>query len=217
MAILDSLNFEDVDIDTLCTAYSWVKNNSPILSTTRKYSGSQSLYCGDTVGYRFWGIRSNTKNKQSFYMRFMLNVEELPPVASQDVIIMDTMYGEPIEIRITSTGTMQLVTNGTIRATTTLTASLNTWYELFIYATASTTTSLELKVFGETLSYSGAALNDSYINNVWIGTGGIGDVTKYYVDEFELNDSEYPPSLLGVNKYRKLSLGGRVKLSKVRI
>jgi hypothetical protein len=202
MAILDSLNFEDADIDTLCTASNFTKGGTPTLSTTQKHSGNQSLYIVQP------GLQDQSILKQyvtyfpsrrTLYYRFWFYMVNLPIYGGSEIglFIGNDYTGDSYGISINQDAKIYAWTKYITRFTTTGTVSAGQWYELFFMVNmVGSGISCEMKVLGETLQDS-TAMTD-YLNIQWIGSfysQTQGYNVSYYMDDFEINDSEYPPSL----------------------
>jgi hypothetical protein len=90
MAILDSLNFEDADLATLCTANNWTDSSGGncTLSTTQKHTGSKALYVPQP-GYVNRTIQKSYvtyhPNVRTLYFRMWFRLENLPPYAGNSI------------------------------------------------------------------------------------------------------------------------------------
>jgi hypothetical protein len=191
MAIVSTLDFENSDIDALCTAESWTKLGTPVLSTDQKHRGRKSMYVNSAA------IQANGIYKtfwsQSMYSRLWLYVVS---TSGDNILEGGGGMGDAYRITLNASRTLSFVTVNTLRATTTTAATLGRWYEVFFRLSFSGVSAVcELKAFGETLTDT-TAFDDMVYSFRWATWYGGG--AQYYIDNLEMNDSEYPPSLASI-------------------
>jgi hypothetical protein len=199
MAIIESLHFEEADIDTFCTDQGYTKSGAIVLSTAQKYAGTKSIKC-DYLGY-VRKIYPDPYVPKSFF-RLMFYVESYPAYWTRFIIGGITNQGWQWIAELQTDGKIRFNSPGIMGADASLytanAISLNTWHELFMRITTEDNI-CQCIIDRETLT-NNSAKTDGFTQGIWNQNLGNGDNANnndgvIYIDEFERNDSEYPPSL----------------------
>lgn len=209
MAELYNFNFEYADILAFATASSWGGAGSPAISSTYAHGGSKSLYINDG-GYVNTYISSPVINTPEIYGSLWIYLINYPPYGDRDVLSGTCEAGPGFEFRINTSGYINMYINYTFIGSTATAISLNTWTNLKFHIRFSDTNSIyEIKIGTETYN-STAYTRGPTGNNIWsciLGEQPSGPTVECYIDDFILDDSQYPSGITGPTIYDIYSVG----------
>jgi lysophospholipase L1-like esterase len=179
---------EDFENGSLLTNWN-VSGLNVSISSTQVHGGTYASYFNvpeNTVSR----LSSKTVlSKDDVYIRAYVYITGYPSSGTTAIFCGYLVSGSFWAIRLNSTGTLDLLTNNTLRATTTGTIPLNTWtmVQFRIYCNGASTVN-ELILGNETLT-DNTNITVSKFNGLRIGGTGSGKAHSYYVDDVAINDA----------------------------